>query len=83
MREATGELNMTVIVIMAVAAVAGLFYVAIWPGIEANINRATWCASAYNCQGEGSARTCTVIIATAADGTVTTRDGFSCPEGQN
>ena len=33
MKEATGELNMTVITIIAIAAVGALFYVFVWPMI--------------------------------------------------
>ncbi len=82
MKEATGELNITVITILAIAAIAGLFYAFIWPAIESNINRATWCATAYNCSGEGSERKCTVVIKTKDDGTVETKQNFNCPEGQ-
>lgn len=34
MKEAVGELNMTVIVVIAIAAIAGLFYVFVWPMIQ-------------------------------------------------
>ncbi len=34
MKEATGELNMTVVALVAVAAVGALFYFAIWPMIQ-------------------------------------------------
>lgn len=34
MKEATGELNMTVITLVAVAAVGALFYFVIWPVIQ-------------------------------------------------
>jgi len=37
MKEATGELNMTVITIVAIAAIAGLFAL-LWPGIRDKIN---------------------------------------------
>ena len=37
MKEATGELNMTVITIVAIAAIAGLFAI-LWPGIRDRIN---------------------------------------------
>ena len=33
MKEATGELNMTVITVVAIAAIAGLFYAFVWPMI--------------------------------------------------
>jgi hypothetical protein len=34
MKEATGELNMTVITIVAIAALAAFFYLVIWPNIQ-------------------------------------------------
>ena len=60
MREATGELNMTVIVIVAVSAIAALFYAFIWPTIKGQINRTTYCSTAYNCttSADGKTRTC-------------------------
>lgn len=41
MKEATGELNMTVITVVAIAAIAGIFYMFVWPGIQASIKRNT------------------------------------------
>ena len=35
MKEATGELNMTVVTVVAIAAVGAFFYFFIWPGIQA------------------------------------------------
>ena len=37
MKEATGELNMTVVTIVAIAAVALLFYTFLWPVIQRQI----------------------------------------------
>lgn len=37
MKEATGELNMTVITVIAIAAIAALFYAFIWPMIQRTI----------------------------------------------
>lgn len=34
MKEATGELNITVITVIAIAAVAALFYLFVWPMIQ-------------------------------------------------
>ena len=41
MKEATGELNMTVITLIAVAAVAALFYFVMWPMIQRMIVQQT------------------------------------------
>lgn len=41
MKEATGELNMTVITVVALAAVALLFYTFVWPMIKGRIVQQT------------------------------------------
>ena len=51
MKEATGELNMTVITVVAIAAVAAFFYALIWPAIKSNLLAQTHCSSAVNCSG--------------------------------
>ena len=38
MKEASGELNMTVITIIAIAAIAAFFTLVIWPNIKGSIN---------------------------------------------
>ena len=37
MKEATGELNMTVITVVAIAAVAAFFYLIVWPNIKVSV----------------------------------------------
>ncbi len=44
MKEATGELNMTVVTVVAIAAVGAFFYAVIWPGIRTALARNT-CAN--------------------------------------
>lgn len=39
MKEASGELNMTVVTIIAIAAIAGFFSIVLWPNIKESINR--------------------------------------------
>lgn len=41
MKEATGELNMTVITVVAIAAIAGIFYAFIWPSVKTAIKNNT------------------------------------------
>ena len=41
MKEATGELNMTVVTVVAIAAVGSFFYFFIWPGIQASLMKNT------------------------------------------
>lgn len=38
MKEASGELNMTVVTIIAVAGIAAFFSLVIWPNIKNSIN---------------------------------------------
>ncbi|MBQ4583984.1 MAG: hypothetical protein IJA94_03765 [Bacilli bacterium] len=45
MKEATGELNMTVITVVAIAAVGLLFTMFVWPNIQANLLLSTACSS--------------------------------------
>lgn len=45
MKEATGELNMTVITVVAIAAVAALFTFFLLPRIRANITLSTACSN--------------------------------------
>ncbi len=46
MKEATGELNVTVITVVAIAAVAAFFYAFIWPSIQNSLMSATACSNA-------------------------------------
>lgn len=46
MKEATGELNTTAIVAIAVAAFAAFFFSYLWPIIKQSINSDTKCADA-------------------------------------
>ena len=58
MKEATGELNMTVVTVVAIAAVAAFFYAFVWPNIKDNINNSTKCSSAFDCNCSGSTCKC-------------------------
>lgn len=49
MKEATGELNMTVVTVVAIAAVAAFFYAFVWPGIQRSIEASTYCSMATGC----------------------------------
>lgn len=49
MKEATGELNMTVVTVVAIAAVAAFFYAFVWPSIQSSIRASTYCSVAYGC----------------------------------
>lgn len=57
MKDATGELNMTVVTVVAIAAVAAFFYAFVWPSIKQSINSATKCSSAI-CPASCTTGTC-------------------------
>ena len=61
MKEATGELNMTVVTLIAIAAIAALFYFAIWPMVQRMLVQQT-------CNTYGSDYT--AIKDTSSNGTV-------------
>jgi hypothetical protein len=46
MKEATGELNMTVVAVVAITAVGAFFYAFIWPQVKNTIKNSTYCANA-------------------------------------
>ena len=60
MKEATGELNMTVVTVVAIAAVAAFFYAFVWPTVRDNIINGTKCANAIctTCTSSGKKTTC-------------------------
>ena len=62
MKEASGELSMTAVAVVAIAAVGVLFTTLIWPSIKANIQRTTQCSQAYgctNCEDTSGGKKCT------------------------
>jgi hypothetical protein len=55
MKEATGELNSTVVVVMAVALLAAFFFSVLWPMIKTNMDQNSKCSAAvcgYTCDGD-------------------------------
>ena len=61
MKEATGELNMTVVTVVAIAAVGAFFYAFVWPSIHDSIIASTNCASAQcsECTYDSDKTVCT------------------------
>lgn len=55
MKEASGELNMTAVTLVAIAAIGALFYAFVWPSVKNNIQIRTRCANAQGCSACGSA----------------------------
>ena len=46
MKEATGELNLTLIVVMAVSLLIAFFYFVIWPSLNSNFEANSRCSRA-------------------------------------
>ena len=46
MKQATGELNATVVVVLAVGVLMAFFYYTLWPIVRENFNRNTQCSKA-------------------------------------
>ncbi len=84
MKEATGELNMTVVTIVAIAAIVALFYAFVWPAIQGSLNLNTCknicpegeATSYVKTEGGGGQCTCGdgTIINVDADGNITGTD---------
>jgi len=49
MKEASGELSMTAVAIVAIAAVGGIFMAFVWPNLKGSLQAKTRCQSAFNC----------------------------------
>lgn len=64
MKEATGELNMTVITVVAIVAVGAFFYAIIWPRISNSLSKNTRCSDAVcnSCENRGSDQVCTGCV---------------------
>ncbi len=45
MKEATGELNMTVVTVVAIAALMAFFYLIIWPTIKTGLTLTSACSA--------------------------------------
>lgn len=70
MKEASGELSMTAVAVVAIGAIAVLFTTLILPGLRANIKRNTYCAQAYNCNGTEGLVNCTYLDENGKENTV-------------
>ena len=79
MKEATGELNMTVITVVAIAAVGLLFTLFVWPNIQSNLAINTACANVDN---NGNYKTADTSINANSDGYVECKN-FNCTANYN
>ena len=46
MKETTGELNMTIVIVVAVSVLVAFFYFVIWPGLDDNFKANSSCSKA-------------------------------------
>ncbi len=72
MKEATGELNMTVITVVAIAAVGLLFTVFVWPNIQSNLALNTACS-----QVDNNGKYVSVDVSANQDGYISCKD-YTC-----
>ena len=63
MKEATGELNLTIVVVMAVAGFMAFFYTLIWPMLRNNISANTKCQAAVceKCDTSANPNGCSTV----------------------
>ncbi len=54
MKEASSELSMTAIAVVAIAAIGVVFTTLIWPNLKSTITRNTNCAQKYSCTDNGN-----------------------------
>ena len=53
MKDATGELSMTAIAVVAIAAIGVVFSQLVWPAIKKNITRSAHCSESFGCSTSG------------------------------
>ena len=56
MKEASGELSMTAVAVVAIAAVGVLFATVIWPNISNGLKHSQACSTAYGCHSCASGK---------------------------
>lgn len=74
MKDATGELSMTAVAVVAIAAISVLFSQVIWPMIKTNIINQSKCTAAYACECNGG-NTCECVYLNDSGG----EDKVTCP----
>lgn len=58
MKEASGELSMTAVAVVAIAAIGVLFTTLIWPNIKGSLLASQRCSSSFDCKCANTDRTC-------------------------
>ena len=81
MKETTGELNLTIIVVMAVAILVAFFYYTIWPGLNRNFESNASCSRAVcnnPCPKSGD-NTCDLVIGELVECELSDGTTVHCP----
>ena len=79
MKEATGELNLTVIVVMAVAILVAFFYYTIWPSLNNNFQANSSCSRAVCRPCNPGSNTCSEAIGDLVDCQLQDGTHIRCP----
>ena len=78
MKEASGELSMTAITVVAIAAIGGVFTLLVYPTLKRNIINQTKCMNKFNCKCDQTKCTCSYY---GDDGKV--HNDLECPPNDN
>ncbi len=78
MKEASGELSMTAVAVVAIAAIGVVFTTMVWPSIKANITRNTKCSQTISCE-TAAANAKTVKCSVCKDDNCTQTEDIMCP----
>lgn len=78
MKEATGELNMTLVIVIAVASLAAFFYTIIWPSISNNFHSNANCNDAI-CECPNNKTDCEMADCYILDKNGKESSKFKCP----
>jgi hypothetical protein len=83
MKEATGELNLAAIVMVAIGVLAAFFFTILWPMLKSNFESTAQCRSAIcNCNLRDSENMCPCWTKdNYSDGNVDSEGDFKCPYG--
>ena len=66
MKEATGELNATLVVVVTIGILSTFFFTVIWPLLKNNLNNSTKCSSAV-CEACAEGVSCKKVKCTYRD----------------
>ena len=71
MKEASGELSMTAIAVVAIAAIGVLFGTVIYPNIQRSLEHNQMCSASYGCTCSGATCNCNEINSSGTEVSIT------------